>query len=240
MKKLRYVTLTGADDFISPYELYKISQKYPNVEWGILIGSKEGVSRFPTRDWINELEDFYYNIYSNKGMNLSLHICGKHLENLVNGKEINKFFQMEIFKRCQLNFHGEALHQDAISNINKVFSVIKWNPEVIFQLNGVNNYAMQEFDYAMQEFDACERSGLYDSSHGAGILPNYWQANKTNYSIGYAGGLGPDNIKEQLPLIEEAAGESYWIDMETKLFTDGKFDLDKCKSVLEQVYGVTK
>ena len=53
---------------------------------------------------------------------------------------------------------------------------------------------------------------------------------------GYAGGLGPGNVLDELTRIATACGDCRaWIDMETKLYTGGKFDLSKCRQVLEQV-----
>jgi hypothetical protein len=47
---------------------------------------------------------------------------------------------------------------------------------------------------------------------------------------GYAGGLGPDNLAEELRRIEEVAGDAeVWIDMETNVRTAERFDLDKVR-----------
>ena len=53
---------------------------------------------------------------------------------------------------------------------------------------------------------------------------------------GYAGGLGPDSLEEQLPKIAEAASEArIWIDMETRVRSDDdqQFDLKKVRRCLE-------
>ncbi len=60
-------------------------------------------------------------------------------------------------------------------------------------------------------------------------------------ACGYAGGLGPDNLEEQLELISAAAGDcSFWVDMEGKLRTLDEtecdwFDLGKARRCLEAV-----
>ncbi len=56
--------------------------------------------------------------------------------------------------------------------------------------------------------------------------------------VGYAGGLKPSNIAQQLPLIAAAAGDGpYWIDMESGVRdADDRFDLGKCRAVCEAVY----
>lgn len=58
-------------------------------------------------------------------------------------------------------------------------------------------------------FDAAWKAGikavaLYDSSGGRGILPNSYRLPVGDF-CGYSGGLGPDNLEEQLPKILEAA-----------------------------------
>lgn len=80
---------------------------------------------------------------------------------------------------------------------------------------------------------------LFDDSKGRGQSPDSWPKLKTAQGTplfcGYAGGINPSNIAEQLPLIEEAAaGHPYWIDMETGVRTHNQFDLEKATSVLYQ------
>jgi len=67
---------------------------------------------------------------------------------------------------------------------------------------------------------------LVDESKGTGILPERWPVPPTDYSIGYAGGIGPDNIKFVLETIQEVVvphdREDIWIDMETRLRSQKK------------------
>lgn len=53
--------------------------------------------------------------------------------------------------------------------------------------------------------------------------------------FGYAGGLFPANIAEQLPKIEAARGPyDFWIDMQGRVRDDyGHLDLKKVRQVLE-------
>ena len=72
---------------------------------------------------------------------------------------------------------------------------------------------------------------LYDASGGNGISPDSWK--KPVYSehdMGYAGGLGPDNITDNLEMIKSVARfDSVWIDAEGKLKTDNKFDVARAQ-----------
>ncbi|MDF2421383.1 MAG: hypothetical protein OPY06_00025, partial [Nitrosopumilus sp.] len=64
----------------------------------------------------------------------------------------------------------------------------------------------------------------------AGILPDQWSAPFEGAYTGYAGGLGPDNLENELHKIAEVCGENpIWIDAETKLRSDNDriFDLQK-------------
>jgi len=78
---------------------------------------------------------------------------------------------------------------------------------------------------------------LFDSSGGRGLAPVSWPAPLPGTTCGYAGGLGPDTLTEQLPLIHTAAnGRGYWIDMEGRLRTpEDRFDLDRARRCLEIV-----
>jgi hypothetical protein len=60
--------------------------------------------------------------------------------------------------------------------------------------------------------------------------------------MGFAGGLGPNNVLEQLGKINAACGDkpyATWIDMEGRIRTDdgAHLDLTRVRSVLEQIAG---
>lgn len=226
---LTRVTFTGADDTVSPEALIDISKSWPHVEWGILIGSQHG-HRFPSENWITRLL-----LAAPQGMNLSLHICGKHLRDIAAGKGIALYPKMTKIARCQLNWHAEK-QGDIANSIYRAFKEMEsaWNPEVIFQLDGVNDTLACE---SASKFEK-RIAGLFDLSHGAGVLPKEWPACtdlSAAYPVGYAGGLGPDNLREQLSLIHSVAAGDYWIDMETKLYNGLQFSLEKCVDVLKIV-----
>lgn len=71
---LRMVTITGADDATSIQEMRQITDEFPFVEWGILIGSHDG-QRFPSMKWVQALVEERGR--AGARMNLSLHVCGK-------------------------------------------------------------------------------------------------------------------------------------------------------------------
>lgn len=230
LDNLKLVTMTGADDSVTAAEMISISKAFPHVEWGILFGSvggSTGATRFPSNKWLaKELPKL-----GKAKVNLSAHLCGPYVRQLVvNGDFLWKYVYSELadyFQRIQINFHG-GYHK-----FHQAFKYrIAGEPyQFMLQVDGVNDGQIAKL----------VKSGhvkqLFDLSSGAGTLPENGWPDPNGY-CGYAGGLGPDNITAQLPLIAAAAGpQTYWIDMETRIrsFKDKLFDFDKVVSVLEQV-----
>lgn len=225
--KLTHVTFTGADDTVSPSKLIAMTADWltagMQIEWGILIGSQSG-HRMPSYEWIRELLDL-----ARPKVKLSLHICGKHLRDIAEGRGMALLPKMVSFQRCQLNWHAEP-RGDISSQIYRAFKQMEgaWTPEVIFQMDGVNDGLLRATALKIA-------SGLFDLSHGAGVSPDQWpqMGDFADLRMGYAGGLGPDNLREELPKIAAAARGDFWIDMETKLFDGKRFSMSNCQDVME-------
>ncbi len=236
MFKLDKVTITGADDSVKPEELVKLSQEFPFVEWGILLSEKqEGSKRFPSRNWKHALADLVDDHGLNEPVQLSGHLCGKWCRALAVGNIT--FPDMPILsymKRLQLNFHAETLIVDTAPFMRTLKYISNdCKREIVFQIDGVNDR-----QYHVAKSYGIPAVGLFDQSHGAGALPSLtgWPAPIDDRMPGYSGGLGPDNLAEQIQLIRAAAGErEIWIDMETKVRSDfdRQFDLGKVRQVLE-------
>ncbi len=226
------VTITGADDSIDPINLVQLSLKYPFVEWGILVSKKiMGNHRFPSQRWLQGLEKTRYTDLPD--MKLSMHVCGMWVRQLLLGQvdlqqEIGEPLY-HIFQRIQINTHAEKHDYNAkgfehlqILGVAKVF---------IFQYDGVNTELLQmASDYNIRH------SALFDLSHGIGILPEQWPDLLPNTKCGYAGGLSPENLEQQIQRIEQKAGDTeVWIDMETHVRSnmDQQFDLRKVEKCLQ-------
>ena len=236
MEALRYCTLTGADEATDIDRMASISKENPLVEWGILCSrtrqsEEAGAERYPRMAWINEMLD------QHEGkMPLAIHLCGKDAVDFVKGdKEIMDLANR--FGRVQLNVHahGELFHKTvptaefahAVSNFMRGH---KHDAHIILQRNE-NNEALfrQARDIHNLEF-------LFDGSGGRGVEVKTWPRldgiDNAGNLMGNAGGLGADNIVSQLPLLSAAANNKpYWIDMENKLRTAGRFDLDLADQV---------
>lgn len=65
-------------------------------------------------------------------------------------------------------------------------------------------------------------------------MPTTWPKPFSNVRTGYAGGLNPDNLEEQLTKIAAVVGNnSVSIDMESGVRTNNEFDLDKVRRCLQ-------
>ena len=231
---LKKITITGADDGISPIELVHLSREYPFVEFGILLSkSSAGQSRYPSMDFIRSLEA--YKSVIAKDMQLAGHICGKWVRGLLHGNPL--FFEdiekryIDMFNRLQLNCHGDSKkdwfkEEDfdfrAFRDVCEMFSGI-----YIMPIDDLNNNVL--FNLWTRKVEP-----LFDCSCGNGILPSNWPKPYDGILSGYAGGLNPDNLEEQVnKIIEVTNNNDFWIDMESGVRTDNKFDLDKVRRCLE-------
>mgnify|MGYP006392234503 FL=1 len=228
--RIDFVTFTGADDKTNISDLSALGKDYPSmIEWGILLSSKnEKTRRFPSRKWIGE---FVEKLDSER---ISGHLCGKYARDIISGRFTFAEEQaniVEMFDRFQINFHGleyEIINTPLIEAIGK--------GRFIFQIDGVNDFRFWE---AVElEKDVFP---LFDLSHGEGVSPENWQKPYENIFCGYAGGLGPDNLADELKRIEDVVGdETIWIDMETKIRNDqDEFDVKlvgKCMEIAESYF----
>lgn len=223
------VTLTGADDTVSPDGLAELQFEFTFAEFGILIGTHSGHPRFPRMPWVDSLR--------NRNLRLAMHLCGTPLREFLDSGELRWRERriVDIFQRVQLNFHGRPPANpdaDHLAAQLSTWSAEHPDVELIIQLDGVNDSLLDRLVTS-----GVRASGLYDRSHGSGRKPNHWPPPNPKWDVGYAGGLGPETIFTDLCNIKAVtAGQRFWIDMESRLRTqDGQheyFDLRKCTSVL--------
>ena len=222
---LKRVTITGADDGTDVNWMVALSKAYPFVEWGVLCSaSQEGSSRFPSRAWVNRL----LNAPGAGELQLSTHLCGRWVRELLIGtlrwKEVPVVAQWS--HRLQINTHGQ-IHQMARQMISKMHGTRQY----IVQWDGVNDHLA----YTLKSF-GINTAILYDKSGGAGVLPERWPSQNPSFFCGYAGGLGPDNVVENIRKIKGMGPDAFWIDMERRVRTedDSRLDEKKVEFVLEQ------
>ena len=221
------ITLTGADDATDPCALVDIAASRPAglVEWGVLYSSSRfGQGRYPSRARIDEIAKMC--THASNAV-FALHICGSAVRDFIAGcGHVSEVAQA--FPRIQVNFIAPKHDLDALRER------IAERPgrTVITQRNVPNANLWPLLG------DLPNHAMLFDASGGRGQECAYWPSIIRGACCGYAGGLGPDNLRTELPRIEAAAaGQITWVDMESKLRdARDRFDLARalqCIGIVE-------
>jgi hypothetical protein len=199
-----FLTLTGADERT---DLQRLSRF--NAEIGLLYtANPDGRNRYPRWDWILEA--------SRVLPTCALHVCGRTARNELRLGHLD----VACFDRIQLNGWPSALDVERICEMYPDQTIItQHSPYSSYLLLGVQ---------------ARNHAVLVDDSGGNGITPNHWTRPSTPKNVGFAGGLGPDNLQEELlnrlgPCIVPGA----WIDMESRIRTDDWFDIELANRCVE-------
>jgi hypothetical protein len=216
------VTITGADDSIQPQDIIALTKEFPFVEWGILLSKhSEGKPRFPTYEWLCELLKSLY-----EHTQISGHICGRWVRDICKGDWTiaeDRSPIINYFRRFQLNFRPYLHKIKDVEAFIAGFQAVPKCEQFIFQLNDINNELLRTV-----KDNGVNAAPFFDLSGGIGVLPESWPKQLQGLYCGYAGGLSPDNLTEQLELISSSVEAGpIWIDVESHVRTDERFDLDK-------------
>ena len=224
--ELTHITFTGVDDETDFNRLVSIQQRYPKVEFGVLVSRKwkENGQRYLSPSKAKELRGL--------GLHLSAHLCGSmardvlHMGGFSNTGDFSEI--IDIFSRVQLNVSNFDEHE-------KMDPCILPGPlqEIIIQ------QASDYLTFVLFRITSGDCiSILLDESGGKGIdtsisMPSYLQ----NVHVGFAGGINPDNVVAKVQEITSLPYVNrFWIDMESGVRTNDRFDLDKVEQVCELVY----
>jgi hypothetical protein len=178
-------------------------------------------------------------------MTLAAHLCGTRVNEVLDGDDS---FLSSLYA---LGFHRVQINATAVNGVDtsdlegavpKLLSLIEKhdNLEFIIQKNGETKplwHGILELPAGVPK----NVTMLVDESKGTGILASSWPQPPVNYDIGYAGGIGPSNIKSVLQDVMVAGnGREIWIDMESSLRTidtngNDAFDLNKCFQCINAV-----
>lgn len=240
---LRKIGFCGVDDSVPPAALGVIYNSYPFVEFGVLIRpGKEGEPRFASKEWLTEVGK----VAASSGMTLAAHFCGTLVNDVLDGDDtfISTIYALG-FRRIQIN--ATAVNGVDTSNLagsvpnlyeiimkhDEFEFILQKNDETLPLCDGVLNMDKNNIPKNM--------TMLMDESKGFGVLPPSWPKPPSEYDIGYAGGIGPENITAVLTkCLDAAGGRKFWIDMESSLRrVDSKgndvFDLNSVFQCIEAV-----
>lgn len=228
--KINKVTITGADDSVDHNDLVALQLKYPFVEWGILFSEKRaGKDRYPTMSWIQRLS---------VDLKLSAHLCGGYSRSIFEDGDVSFLHNLHSsFKRVQINYNFGYNQNWSFRKMLAYASTYSIR-QIVLQYNKSNNNSIYHLiDEECNGSLPDNINLLYDSSGGRGNAFVALQPPFKGIYTGYSGGISPLNIKEVCSVIynsyDFAVDEEVWIDMESGVRTDNKFDLSKVEYVLE-------
>lgn len=241
------VTFTGVDASTEVEDLIGLAQEFPSVhvEYAFLYsdsnaGSIEEKKYPPKEDILRKIEgiDSLSRKLDIGNVESAIHFCGRDtLERIVTFED--QFIPWDIINRVQLNL---PVFWEKFFTVQDLFYFISAYPN----MGVITQYKPgTELLYRLL-ISLSNHQVLFDASGGKGVSPKEWVSpfsNKINW--GYAGGLNPDNIREELPIILESFRKSHgvdstvstWIDMESgirNVETD-TFSVDKCRRILSAV-----
>ena len=208
------ITFTGADERTSIAELQDLAL-HPAVEIGLLFTvSPDGRNRYPSTDWLKAATAALHGVYA-------IHVCGGRAKALLAAGELS--WLVEGAGRIQVN--GRSNDQDL--SPAWVESICLAHPDKII----ITQHC--EGNDGLLGVRAINHEVLVDGSGGRGLSPASWIRPVTGKPVGYAGGIGPENITETLNTIEQLCNpRPWWIDFEGKLRTDDWFDVTLARKSL--------
>jgi hypothetical protein len=242
---LRALGFCGADDSVHPNLLALVAGAYPVVEFGVLFRpDREGQPRYASRQWVERLGRVARN---NPTMKLAAHLCGSRVNEVLEGNDdFVSTLRALGFRRVQINATAvNGVDTSRLEESVPVFlNVVRKYPNLEFILQK-NHETEPLWGGVLRESSPClppNLSMLVDESKGTGVLAASWPSpppdDEGGYPIGYAGGIGPNNIRQVLGDVQKASnGQKIWIDMESSLRSTKNgadvFDLHKCYEVIE-------
>lgn len=209
-----FVAFTGMDDASQLPAMRELSARYP-IEWGVLIDpQREGQPSFPA---VREVEAI-----RRSGLRLAAHVCGTLAQSIATTGEAP--VDLGGFARAQIN-HGFAGSNEAQIAGCHCFG-LRRGLRVVLQCQG---------DFPLD----ARVDWLFDASFGTGRPASHWPALRFELPFcGFSGGLGPQTVAAELQKIAAPGPFTYWIDMESGVRTDGRFDLAKCAQVCARIFDI--
>lgn len=207
------ITLTGADERTPLSALRRLVDERPALEIGLLYtATPEGRNRYPSQRWLEEAAHVLCG-------RCALHVCGRRAREMLRRGLVGEITRN--VNRIQINGRLEADEVLSFCHLYAGHGLITQyrEPREAFPSVWRENHAI-----------------LVDQSGGRGLSPEAWKRPATSKRVGFAGGLGPDNLREQLPRIASIASGEWWIDLESGLRDSNDwFDVQRCMEVLDIV-----
>lgn len=239
--EIKHITFSDPKEHNLITEIESLLGISPRVEIGVQVHDGDLNKGLPRYDWLEEI--CAKSSAAKIPLNVALHINYQWCEDICNGKiapELQKWIDAKntnassaTFRRLQLNFGDFSTNK---INANKISDVINKhsNHKFIIPYNEKNHGIVHDLYKLRNDFQI-----LFDASYGIGKSPENWGAPVfANVFQGYAGGLGPINVSDELDKINKVVPQELdvWIDAEGKLMEPGtrKLSILKAKEYINQ------
>lgn len=210
-----FIAFTGVDSAELIGGMRDLARHYP-IEWGVLIDDAKA------DDVLFADPDLRAKLLASSSLRYAAHVCGEQASKIANSPN-EVALELDRFQRVQVNHGFEGSSPEQIENC------------VRFGRMRTVRIMLQCLDI----FPADARlDWLFDTSFGTGRTPAHWPAlpNPQGALCGYSGGINAQNVREVLMNISAPKGRQYFIDMESGVRTEGRFDLAKCEAVCRAVF----
>ena len=227
---LDLLTFTGVDEFTALDKLAALAERYPKVEFAVLVagwaGSRRSHTRYPSLERIFTFRDWG----RDRRMNTAVHLCGRWARGALEqgASAVPRATAAALcagFGRVQLNLPDGFLVNDA----DKRAALDRFAEEV-----GCANVIVQRrraHERAPATHPKVEY--LFDLSAGTGRESfDEWPAPRAHeHKCGYAGGIGPASIERALEFVDRHHARPVWLDMESNVRTNDRLDVDAVEQV---------
>ena len=237
---LERLTFTGIDEQTPFGQIAALVDRYPRVEFGVLVGdstpSEPQVEPtiFPSLPFVYE----FAHKAAQGDWNIAIHLCGEWARAAVRQGTTSRYQAALVlcrrFNRVQINLHPDYFTPGWIEP--RAGAVIGFARDVacrtvILQHRG---------DWCDVPVHHHKVEYLWDRSGGAGRasfeewprpIVHPWRRQ------GYAGGIGPQTIGRTLAFVDEHDSARLWLDMEGRVRRDGLLDMAIVSRICEAVWG---
>jgi len=236
------VSCCSANERADKDEIIKFLLKNPNIEVGACFMREKLELYSPRYNWIMSVVKELPSTGSGK---LTLHVGGDWARDIVKTGKLPRAMANIVDKanypiQVQLNIADRGRTYIEETDPNKFAKLISSNAEqnkARFTLQYYSTSApfIEDLLKVTDNFDV-----LYDGSFGHGKQAAQYQSLFPNQLQGYAGGLSPDNIADELSKINalQTIRVPIWVDAEGKLSDEKRntIDLDKAQKFIDNAF----
>ena len=239
---LKTIVCSGINEKNDINEALEFLKKYKNAEFGVQCSPRKAGYQTPRFEWLKEL---LYKLDEQKiEKRVALHLNEGFVVSFCDVKvpdEISDLLNIgKSVGRLQLNFKigREIFAAGNVPNIRTLEKTMKAVAmhTIILSASQPNLSFIHKAHHQGMKFDV-----LFDDSFGEGVAPDMRRPPLFEGVFqGYAGGLSPENIAEELAKIEKVAKGAVFIDAEGKLKQDGTFAFSRAEKFVQNALDFQK